>query len=77
MFILYVIISVTVLCGSPQVFLGPHGEVEEYSVTSVQKNAAISSDLILDQSEEHLFIMTHSMVPSPIQMKRSFLVFVP
>uniref|UniRef100_A0A3P9LUS7 Sema domain-containing protein n=1 Tax=Oryzias latipes TaxID=8090 RepID=A0A3P9LUS7_ORYLA len=44
-----------------KVFLGPHGEVEEYSVTSVQKNAAISSDLILDQSEEHLFIMTHSM----------------
>ncbi|XP_011473503.1 plexin-B1 isoform X1 [Oryzias latipes] len=45
-----------------KVFLGPHGEVEEYSVTSVQKNAAISSDLILDQSEEHLFIMTHSML---------------
>lgn len=45
-----------------QVFLGPNGEVEEYSVISVQKNAAISSDLILDQNEEHLFIMTPNMV---------------
>lgn len=46
----------------PQVFLGPDGEVEEYSVISIQQNAAISSDLILDQEEEHLFIMTHNMV---------------
>ncbi|XP_024125939.1 plexin-B1 isoform X2 [Oryzias melastigma] len=45
-----------------KVFLGPNGEVEEYSVTSVQKNTAISSDLILDQSEEHLFIMTRGML---------------
>ena len=45
-----------------QVFLGPNGEVEEYSVISIQQNAVISSDLILDQKEEHLFIMTHNMV---------------
>ncbi|XP_076012592.1 plexin-B1 isoform X2 [Genypterus blacodes] len=45
-----------------KVFLGPNGEVEEYSVTSIQQNAAISSDLILDQREEHLFIMTSSML---------------
>lgn len=45
-----------------QVFLGPNGEVEEYSVISIQQNAAISLDLILDQKEEHLFIMTHNMV---------------
>ena len=50
------------LCVSPQVFLGPNGEVEEYSVISIQQKAAISSDLILDQKEEHLFIMTHNMV---------------
>lgn len=43
-------------------FLGPGGEVEEYSVISIQQNSAISSDLILDQKEEHLFIMTHNMV---------------
>ncbi|XP_008319214.1 plexin-B1 isoform X2 [Cynoglossus semilaevis] len=43
-----------------KVFLGSNGEVEEYSVTSIQENAAISSDLILDQKEEHLFIMTHN-----------------
>lgn len=43
-------------------FLGPNGEVGEYAVISIQQNAAISSDLILDQKEEHLFIMTHNMV---------------
>uniref|UniRef100_A0A8C9XB68 Plexin b1b n=1 Tax=Sander lucioperca TaxID=283035 RepID=A0A8C9XB68_SANLU len=45
-----------------KVFLGPNGEVEEYSVISIQQNTAISSDLILDQTEEHLFIMTHNML---------------
>ncbi|XP_034440207.1 plexin-B1 isoform X2 [Hippoglossus hippoglossus] len=45
-----------------KVFLGPNGEVEEYSVITIQQNAAISSDLILDQKEEHLFIMTHNML---------------
>ncbi len=50
------------MCTFPQVFLGPNGEVEEYSVISIQQNTAISSDLILDQKEEHLFIMTHNMV---------------
>lgn len=45
-----------------QVFLGPNGEVEEYSVISVEKNAAISSDLTLDQNQEQLFIMTPNMV---------------
>uniref|UniRef100_A0A8C7UCB7 Plexin-B1 n=1 Tax=Oncorhynchus mykiss TaxID=8022 RepID=A0A8C7UCB7_ONCMY len=45
-----------------KVFLGPNGEVEEYAVVSIQANAAISSDLVLDQSEEHLFIMTSTMV---------------
>ncbi|XP_068568767.1 plexin-B1 [Cebidichthys violaceus] len=45
-----------------KVFLGPNGEVEEYSVMSIQQNTAISLDLILDQKEEHLFIMTHNML---------------
>ncbi|TNN79653.1 Plexin-B1 [Liparis tanakae] len=45
-----------------KVFLGPNGEVEEYSVLSIQQNTAISSDLILDQKEEHLFIMTQNML---------------
>uniref|UniRef100_A0A8C9XH19 Plexin-B1 n=1 Tax=Sander lucioperca TaxID=283035 RepID=A0A8C9XH19_SANLU len=49
-----------------KVFLGPNGEVEEYSVISIQQNTAISSDLILDQTEEHLFIMTHNMVYRPV-----------
>uniref|UniRef100_A0A4W5MZJ0 Plexin-B1 n=1 Tax=Hucho hucho TaxID=62062 RepID=A0A4W5MZJ0_9TELE len=44
-----------------KVFLGPNGEVEEYAVVSIQANTAINSDLVLDQSEEHLFIMTSTM----------------
>uniref|UniRef100_A0A4W5N018 Plexin-B1 n=1 Tax=Hucho hucho TaxID=62062 RepID=A0A4W5N018_9TELE len=45
-----------------KVFLGPNGEVEEYAVVSIQANTAINSDLVLDQSEEHLFIMTSTML---------------
>ncbi|KAK3556960.1 hypothetical protein QTP70_022299, partial [Hemibagrus guttatus] len=45
-----------------KVFLGPNGEVEEYSIISIQPNAAISSELTLDQSEEHLYIMTSTML---------------
>uniref|UniRef100_A0AAV2M6E5 Plexin-B1 n=1 Tax=Knipowitschia caucasica TaxID=637954 RepID=A0AAV2M6E5_KNICA len=45
-----------------KVFLGPNGEVEEYSVISIQQNTAISADLILDQAEQHLFIMTQDML---------------
>uniref|UniRef100_A0A665W788 Plexin-B1 n=1 Tax=Echeneis naucrates TaxID=173247 RepID=A0A665W788_ECHNA len=45
-----------------KVFLGPNGEVEEYSVISIQRNTAINADLILDQKEEHLFIMTRNML---------------
>jgi hypothetical protein len=41
--------------------------VEEYAVVSIQANAAISSDLLLDQSEEHLFIMTSTMVQYQIK----------
>lgn len=52
-----------------QVFLGPNGEVEEYSVISIQQNTAISSDLILDQKEEHLFIMTQNMVRANTEMQ--------
>ncbi|KAK5871897.1 hypothetical protein PBY51_012637 [Eleginops maclovinus] len=45
-----------------KVFLGPNGEVEEFSVISIQPNSAIGADLILDQKEEHLFIMTQNML---------------
>ncbi|KAI5628464.1 plexin-B1 [Silurus asotus] len=45
-----------------KVFLGPDGEVEEYAIISIQSNSAISSELTLDQSEEHLYIMTSTML---------------
>ncbi|XP_051930951.1 plexin-B1 isoform X2 [Hippocampus zosterae] len=45
-----------------KVFLGPNGEVEEYAISSIHHNTAISSDLVLDEEEQHLFIMTHNML---------------
>ncbi|MBN3296556.1 PLXB1 protein, partial [Amia calva] len=45
-----------------KVFLGPSGKAEKYSTITIQPNAAISSDFLLDQSQEHLYIMTSSMV---------------
>ncbi|XP_026768647.3 plexin-B1 isoform X1 [Pangasianodon hypophthalmus] len=45
-----------------KVFLGPRGEVEEYAIIPIQSNTAISSELTLDQSEEHLYIMTSTML---------------
>ncbi|XP_077428958.1 plexin-B1 isoform X1 [Vanacampus margaritifer] len=45
-----------------KVFLGPNGEVEEYAISSIQQNTPISSDLVLDEEEQHLFIMTHNML---------------
>ncbi|KAJ8400630.1 hypothetical protein AAFF_G00393990 [Aldrovandia affinis] len=45
-----------------KVFLGPSGEVEEYATIPIQPNVPISSDLLLDQAEEHLFIMTSTML---------------
>uniref|UniRef100_A0AAY4E0Q9 Plexin-B1 n=1 Tax=Denticeps clupeoides TaxID=299321 RepID=A0AAY4E0Q9_9TELE len=45
-----------------KVFLGPNGEVEEYAVVSIQPSVPISSELILDQSEENLYIMTSTML---------------
>ncbi|KAJ8259065.1 hypothetical protein COCON_G00180770 [Conger conger] len=45
-----------------KVFLGPNGEVEEYDIISIQPNVPISSDLLLDQNKEHLFIMTSTML---------------
>uniref|UniRef100_A0A8B9LQP7 Plexin-B1 n=1 Tax=Astyanax mexicanus TaxID=7994 RepID=A0A8B9LQP7_ASTMX len=45
-----------------KVFLGPNDEVEEYAIIPIQPNTPISSELILDQSEEHLYIMTNTMV---------------
>ncbi|XP_076870268.1 plexin-B1 [Brachyhypopomus gauderio] len=45
-----------------KVFLGPDGEVEEYAIVPIQPKTPISSELILDQSEEHLYIMTSTML---------------
>uniref|UniRef100_A0A4W4E0H5 Plexin-B1 n=1 Tax=Electrophorus electricus TaxID=8005 RepID=A0A4W4E0H5_ELEEL len=41
-----------------KVFLGPNGEVEEYAIIPIQPKIPISSELMLDQSEEHLYIMS-------------------
>ncbi|XP_055747345.1 plexin-B1-like isoform X2 [Salvelinus fontinalis] len=45
-----------------KVFLGSGGRVERYSSILIQPNSAISSDLLLDQMETHIYIMTSTMV---------------
>uniref|UniRef100_A0A4W4E104 Plexin-B1 n=1 Tax=Electrophorus electricus TaxID=8005 RepID=A0A4W4E104_ELEEL len=45
-----------------KVFLGPNGEVEEYAIIPIQPKIPISSELMLDQSEEHLYIMSSTML---------------
>ncbi|ROL45294.1 Plexin-B1 [Anabarilius grahami] len=45
-----------------KVFLGPNGEVEEYAVISIQPNAPISRELMLDHQEKHLYILTSNML---------------
>ncbi|CAB1336795.1 unnamed protein product, partial [Coregonus sp. 'balchen'] len=45
-----------------KVFLGSGGRVEMYSSMLLQPNSPISSDLLLDQTETHIYIMTSTMV---------------
>ncbi|XP_045063275.1 plexin-B1 [Coregonus clupeaformis] len=45
-----------------KVFLGSGGRVEKYSSMIIQPNSPISSDLLLDQTESHIYIMTSTMV---------------
>uniref|UniRef100_A0A8C7NFS0 Plexin-B1 n=1 Tax=Oncorhynchus mykiss TaxID=8022 RepID=A0A8C7NFS0_ONCMY len=44
-----------------KVFLGSGGRVEKYSSILIQPNSPISSDLLLDQMETHIYIMTSTM----------------
>uniref|UniRef100_A0A8C5ERC4 Plexin-B1 n=1 Tax=Gouania willdenowi TaxID=441366 RepID=A0A8C5ERC4_GOUWI len=66
-------VAVSVKAGHTIAFLGDskgnlhkvkiNGMIQQvYSVIPIQHNAAISSDLILDSKEEHLFLMTHNML---------------
>ncbi|XP_036388457.1 plexin-B1 [Megalops cyprinoides] len=45
-----------------KVFLGPDGEVQQYASIPIQPDSAINSDLLLDQAEENLYIMTNTKV---------------
>uniref|UniRef100_A0A667XK82 Plexin-B1 n=1 Tax=Myripristis murdjan TaxID=586833 RepID=A0A667XK82_9TELE len=45
-----------------KVFLGPDGQVEMYASTSIQPSSPINSDLLLDQTGAHIYIMTDTAV---------------
>ncbi|XP_076015479.1 plexin-B1 isoform X2 [Genypterus blacodes] len=45
-----------------KVFLGQDGQVEMYATTTIQPNSPINSDLILDQTGAHIYIMTNTAV---------------
>nr|XP_015203544.1 PREDICTED: plexin-B1 [Lepisosteus oculatus] len=45
-----------------KVFLDASGKAEKYATITIQPNAVIGSDLLLDQSQEYLYIMTNSLI---------------
>ncbi|XP_026055236.1 plexin-B1 isoform X3 [Carassius auratus] len=50
-----------------KVFLGDSGEVKKYSTLPIQPGLAINSDLLLDSSQRHVYIMTsHSVEKRPV-----------
>lgn len=51
-------ITVTLL----QVYLGAMGDAHIYASLAIQLNSMVSGDLLFDQLQEHLFVMTQSMV---------------
>ncbi|XP_043081045.1 plexin-B1 isoform X3 [Puntigrus tetrazona] len=50
-----------------KVFLGNSGEVKNYSTLPIQPGLAISSDLLLDSTHRHVYVMTsHSVEKRPV-----------
>lgn len=45
-----------------QVYLGAMGDAHIYASLPIQLNSVVSGDLLFDQLQENLFIMTQSMV---------------
>uniref|UniRef100_A0A8B9GFU3 Plexin-B1 n=1 Tax=Amazona collaria TaxID=241587 RepID=A0A8B9GFU3_9PSIT len=49
-----------------KVYLGAMGNAHVYTSLTIQLNSMVSGDLLFDQLQEHLFVMTQSMVRVPI-----------
>uniref|UniRef100_A0A8B9MZE8 Plexin-B1 n=1 Tax=Accipiter nisus TaxID=211598 RepID=A0A8B9MZE8_9AVES len=49
-----------------KVYLGAMGDAHIYASLAIQLNSMVSGDLLFDQLQEHLFVMTQSMVRVPI-----------
>ncbi|XP_075039567.1 plexin-B1 isoform X2 [Mixophyes fleayi] len=45
-----------------KVYLGGNNDARQYSTVSTQSNTAVSADLLFDQSQKHLYVMTQSTI---------------
>ncbi|XP_038596331.1 plexin-B1 isoform X2 [Tachyglossus aculeatus] len=45
-----------------KVYLGPEGDSHPYAAPFIQRDSAVSGDLLFDQGQEHLYVMTQDTV---------------
>uniref|UniRef100_A0A8B9TCP3 Plexin-B1 n=1 Tax=Anas platyrhynchos TaxID=8839 RepID=A0A8B9TCP3_ANAPL len=59
-----------------KVYLGAMGDAHIYASLPIQLNSVVSGDLLFDQLQENLFVMTQSMVRAIKYLSQGFLLFL-
>uniref|UniRef100_A0A8B9C7E1 Plexin-B1 n=1 Tax=Anser brachyrhynchus TaxID=132585 RepID=A0A8B9C7E1_9AVES len=59
-----------------KVYLGAMGDAHIYASLPIQLNSVVSGDLLFDQLQENLFVMTQSMVRGCADLSQGFLLFL-